>query len=410
MRYVITTLSSLFFFFTAAAFAATPTKIKTPMGSFTVEVELGFHKCSFVPGKRVFYHPQRKKAEAQMRLWDEAEQLCSAFNKVDRLAQKLGDDVNLNYRERAALTELLGWRDQLSLVAHEFGLVSRLEKIAKKFSRLQGLRSDSGDLPVLFFGSILFFRKKFTINYSNRSFSNEDLGESYIKGGVARQAAYNLLRGCPDKVILPRDLDFWTAWPLNKLVQTFIDEGEDCRDHWGATPQQILEEKKVDVNLNLCILDAEGLWVHEDALEGFLKKEVWRVNDYKASKRAIRAHFFALRYGFEVKGSVLPQKHSYYRETWAKALALGVAKPWASLLERESVTWQPHVFSCTEGYRKELSREGKDLLEEMLLEEGHFFRYAEDWEAWDCWDEDGRVVGLLNKYTGESFISPTYLW
>ena len=138
MRYLITTLSSLFFFFTAAAFAATPTKIRTPMGSFTVEVELGLHRCSFIPAKGVFYHPQRKKAIQQMFLWDEAEELCSTFNKVDQLTRKLlPTGANLNYREQAAIEVLLGWKDRTSLVAHEYGLISRLKKIGRRFKRLQ---------------------------------------------------------------------------------------------------------------------------------------------------------------------------------------------------------------------------------------------------------------------------------
>lgn len=127
-----------FFSFFAAPVAAAPT-INTPMGSFTVEARLGFHKCHFVSATEVFYHPKRERAQAQISLWDKAEAMCSAFNKVDTLAQKLGDEVNLVYRERAALEALLGWRDKLSLTAHEFGLTSRLEKIGKKFRRLQRL-------------------------------------------------------------------------------------------------------------------------------------------------------------------------------------------------------------------------------------------------------------------------------
>lgn len=133
-----------FFFFIGVANAA-PTTINTPMGTFVVEARLGFHKCHFVPAKRVFYHPQREKAEAQMRLWDKAEAMCNAFNKADTLASKLGEEVNLVYRERAALTELLGWKDELSLTAHEFGLTSRLEKIGKRFKRLQRL---SNNFPI----------------------------------------------------------------------------------------------------------------------------------------------------------------------------------------------------------------------------------------------------------------------
>lgn len=128
-----------FFFFSFGVANAAPTTIITPMGSFTVEARLGFHSCTFVAAEGVFYHPKREKAQVQMRLWDRAEQICNAFNKVDPLASKLGDDVNLVYRERAALTELLGWRDELSLVAHEYGLTSRLEKIGQRFRRLQRL-------------------------------------------------------------------------------------------------------------------------------------------------------------------------------------------------------------------------------------------------------------------------------
>lgn len=118
--------------------SAMPTKITTPMGFFAIEVELGLHKCSFVPAKKVPYNPQRKKAVQQMFLWDEAEELCSAFNKVDQLTRKLlPTGANLNYREQAALEVLLGWKDRTSLVAHEYGLRSRLEKIGRRFRRLQ---------------------------------------------------------------------------------------------------------------------------------------------------------------------------------------------------------------------------------------------------------------------------------
>jgi len=116
----------------------TPTEIETPMGSFVVEVELGLHKCSFVPAKKVPYNPQRKKAVQQMFLWDEAEQLCLTFNKIDQLTRKLlPTGANLNYREQAAIEVLLGWKDRTSLVAHEYGLRSRLEKIGRRFKRLQ---------------------------------------------------------------------------------------------------------------------------------------------------------------------------------------------------------------------------------------------------------------------------------
>lgn len=118
--------------------SAMPTEITTPMGSFSVEVELGLHKCSFIPAKRVVYNPQRKKAVQQMFLWDEAEELCSAFNKIDQLARKLlPTGANLNYREQAAIEVLLGWKDRTSLVAHKYGLRFRLEKIGRRFRRLQ---------------------------------------------------------------------------------------------------------------------------------------------------------------------------------------------------------------------------------------------------------------------------------
>ena len=166
---------------------------------------------------------------------------------------------------------------------------------------------------------------------------------NFLKGGVAREALMAYARGEEKIIIEPRDIDLWIGTG-GGIVDEWIDEGEDWRDildwvgvdtpveEWAST---LLSMKQVDVDINLALVGAEGLYFHVDALKAVRAGVVSRVDNYLPDKRGIRAHFFALRYNMVAVNSPLPLKHPYLEVTRLKAQQLGIEKQWEEYLSSQ---------------------------------------------------------------------------
>jgi hypothetical protein len=186
-----------------------------------------------------------------------------------------------------------------------------------------------------------FIKCNISISYKNILFSNKELGKTnFLKGGAAREAAFQYLTHGRVREVKPRDLDFWIGNP-SPLVERWIEDGEDHRDlhEWGIGslevedwPSFILSWEAIDVNINSCLISHDGLWIGWALMEGWLRKEIWRMDNKLPKKRAIRAHFFGVRYGFKVLDSLLPLEDNYYKVTAFKAEALGISLKWQKYL------------------------------------------------------------------------------
>lgn len=265
-----------------------------------------------------------------------------------------------------------------------------------------------------------FIKCEIFIFYKGEKFSNKELGQTnFLKGGAAREAAFQYLTHGQVGMVAPRDLDFWVINPT-PLVEKWIEAGEDwrCLSKWGMEsigveewPKNILSWRAIDVNINSCLISHDGLWIGWELIEGWLRREIWRVDNYLPKKRAIRAHFFGVRYGFKVLGSQLPKKCSYYKAAAHKATALGISSQWEEYLSVREIDWRPYLFSGEGGTKIMPNQEDLKLLEEHLLEEGLYYYRGSDYIFYNCYsDGGGMVTGLVNRYTGEYFISPIYIY
>lgn len=177
----------------------------------------------------------------------------------------------------------------------------------------------------------------------NKTFSNSLLGEtSFFTGGAAREVAFHYLANneMPDLVRV-RDIDVLLGGVTPELEGLLDESYVDYREVYNyineETPQdscsiaeQAMQVMQVDVNINQCLLGKHFLWISSALIEGWLKKEVsltWDSN----GKEAIRAHFFAFRYGFATKAN-LPLVDSYYLVAERKAEQLGLSLEWEAYL------------------------------------------------------------------------------
>lgn len=184
-----------------------------------------------------------------------------------------------------------------------------------------------------------------TINVSlgDKTYSNTILKEtSFFNGGVAREVAFHYLENNEmPTLVQARDLDILVGGmtpQLDELLDSsfvdyreayeFIDENTPLNANCIA--EQAMQMLQVDVNINECLLGSSRLWISSNLIEGWLNKKVsltWDSN----GKEAIRAHFFAFRYGFTTEAS-LPKVDSYYLVVEAKAEQLGLLSDWRTYL------------------------------------------------------------------------------
>ena len=218
----------------------------------------------------------------------------------------------------------------------------------------------------------------FKFNYKGTVIDNSSCGTSYIKGGVAREWAMKALG--QDIKIKVRDLDLWinNSDDSSELKHLYL-QGEDARIFYNDSIESLMESR--DVNINKVLLGREGVYIHIDAYIGIRKKVIWRDCQLKAVKRAIRAHFFALRYGYKViDGSFIDPYHDYMDCVFRKSMELNLLDKWRNYLMDQLI---PSHFIPND----------EQIIWEYLYDYNHYFNnemirniisYKE--MTWDDWD------------------------
>lgn len=172
----------------------------------------------------------------------------------------------------------------------------------------------------------------FSFKYNGLIINNESCGTSFIKGGVAREWAMKAL-GQPIEIKV-RDLDLWIERDdTTSTLSHLYHQGEDGRQFSKHKDNITHLLNNRDVNINRVLLGKKGVYIDIDAYIGIKRKLIWRDCHKKAGKRAIRAHFFAMRYGYKViDGSFIDPSHSYIFDAFKKALQLNLLDKWKDYL------------------------------------------------------------------------------
>lgn len=170
---------------------------------------------------------------------------------------------------------------------------------------------------------------KWSFKFDGKVFNNESCGTSFIKGGAAREILMQTLGENIDLKV--RDLDLYIDEEDRDSDISWIQHLHDGRSFYRDSIEYLLQD--VDVNINKVLLAREGIYYHIDAYIGIKKKVIWRDSKSKAGKRAIRAHFFALRYGYTVADqSFIDPYHNYLDTSFYKASQLGLYEEWKAYL------------------------------------------------------------------------------
>jgi len=212
---------------------------------------------------------------------------------------------------------------------------------------------------------VIFIPSRVSFEYKGDTFKNTEFNdEVFLKGGSAREALMAYMGGDLNPTVIPRDLDIWVPewlryeegywvtdddfewdWsPLNSCPVIKHWVREDSRYYESDSCESPLEVARellsllTDINLNKVVIGKEGIYAHVDAIKGVVSKSIWRDSKEKPGKRAIRAHFMAVRYGYEViDGTYLPNEHTYYGAVRGKAVELGILDKWNSYLTAKGI-------------------------------------------------------------------------
>lgn len=187
-------------------------------------------------------------------------------------------------------------------------------------------------------GDISFYPCSVKIHYNGLIIDTTKLKTIIFYGGVARSAALQALDGLKEITVSPRDLDY--LYPDQRVFMNAEDKAfdnsnygiEDCREYvFSDDVRQVANAifcKGADINLNMCLLTPEGVYIHSNFIEGVRNREVKLNNpnyddlsDFDKGKLHLRAHFFAYRYGFEYSSEELDLSNPYSKNIFTKAFS-----------------------------------------------------------------------------------------
>lgn len=248
----------------------------------------------------------------------------------------------------------------------------------------------------------------FSFKFAGFVIDNESCGQSLIKGGIAREYAmlhFNLI-----KEVKIRDLDIWLNPEdnISTLFKCWKEGYADSDSNWH-TIASLLND--VDVDINRCLLGREGLYIHKDAIEAFKNKKIKVTEKRKKEKASLRAHLFALRYGFETE-AYLPDVDFYYHKVTAyKAAQLGLLWEWKNYLwERgigddvENIVFDD-IVGCNNVQGKgnlEYYIWEEEILPYLEIEEYPSLSFMKEWvDDYTCWWDTGQFLYLFNFTKGE---------
>lgn len=255
----------------------------------------------------------------------------------------------------------------------------------------------------------ILIQLSFTFEFAGFVIDNKSCGSSFIKGGIARE--YAMLHFGVIENLTIRDMDLWLDPEDNDSLLCYLCTNNyadyDCNWHSIET---LLEN--TDVDINQCLLGKDGLYIHKDAIKAFKGKRIKVTEKRKIDKASLRAHLFALRYGFETE-AYLPDESFYYHEVTAlKAAQLGLLWEWKDYLWERGVDdyyLQDIVFDMVIG-RHKVQEQGllehymwdEEILPHLEVEEYPSLSFMKEWvDDSTCWWDTGQILYLFNFTKGE---------